>query len=391
MRKNKQLKIKISLLTILILILFVSITAGNALADMQILIDAESEVNENEDFRVSVYIINESKEIEFLEDASITFNGWPYKTTKQSDTDNYEAIITAPSVTNDRPYTIQADKQGYITNYTQITVKNIKPSLKIDPQDYIIPAGDQFYVTVYENSTDGNAVQGVTVHISSFGYPVTTEANGKAYFNAPTDREEITIIASKLGYTSGSETIKIRLKPNIISQIIDNKYFLIFVSVIILILSILFVHFRQKKNVYTRAKEISDQKTVDKYTSESNNPYDKNRFESESFIGPPVRFNQSQDSKVEEIRISRPHKEKEIVDVKTKEDETETIVNKKRIQRRDYDWFEGTDEIRYEIDKLTGEVDEEGIDKWFEGVDDLKKKIDEKMKKKKQKEEENNS
>ena len=46
--------------------------------------------------------------------------------------------------------------------------------------------------------------------------------------------------------------------------------------------------------------------------------------------------------------------------------------------------------MRYEIDKLTGEIDEEGVDKWFEGVDDIKKKIDEKMKKKKQKEEENN-
>ena len=38
--------------------------------------------------------------------------------------------------------------------------------------------------------------------------------------------------------------------------------------------------------------------------------------------------------------------------------------------------------MRYEIDKLTGEVDEEGLDKWFEGVSDLKVKIDEKIKKK---------
>ena len=47
----------------------------------------------------------------------------------------------------------------------------------------------------------------------------------------------------------------------------------------------------------------------------------------------------------------------------------------------EYDWFEGTDDIRYEIDKLTGKIDEKHMDKWFEGVDDLKKKIDEKVKK----------
>jgi hypothetical protein len=262
------------------------------------------------------------------------------------------------------------------------------------PQDYIIPAGDYFYVTVYENSKDGNTVEGANVYISSYGdKPEITIVDGKAYFYAPTDRQEITIIASKSGYTNGNETIKIKPKQDMLSQIIDNKYFLIFVSAIVLILAILFVHFRQKKNVYTRAKEISNQKTIDKYTSESDNSYDKNRFESEAFSGPQVRVTQSQDSKVEEIRISRPHKEKEIVDVKTEEDKTEKIVNKKRIERRDYDWFEGKDEMRYEIDKLTGEVDEDGIDKWFEGVDDLKKKIDEKMKKKdkKQNQEENNN
>lgn len=390
MRKNKQLKIKISLLPILLLILFVSITAGNALADTQsILIDVEpKEVNENENFKVSAFI-NKSGEIEFLVDVNIKFNNKSYTITEESD--NYEVTIEAPSVDENEPFFIYATKQGYEPGYETITVKNNKPLLVIDPQDYIIPAGDDFYVTVYENSTDGNIVPGANVYIFSYGTTVITNTGGIAYLKAPTNKENITIFASKLGYIDGSETIKITLKPDILSQIIYNKYFLIFVSVIILIFSILFVHFRQKKNVYTRAKEISNQKTIDKYTSESDTPYDKNRFESEAFIGPPVRFNQSQDSKVEEIRISRPHKEKEIVDVKTKEDETEDIVNKKRIQRRDYDWFEGTDEIRYEIDKLTGEVDEEGMDKWFEGVDDIKKKIDEKMKKKKQKEEENNS
>ena len=329
-------------------------------------------------------IITESEEIEFLTDVNITFDGQTYIITEQSD--NYEVKIKAPSVDTDEPFVIYATKQGYKTNYTQITVKNIKPLLKIVPQDYIIPAGDYFYVTVYENNKDGNTVEGANVYISSYGDKMEiTKIDGKAYFYAPTDREEITIIASKLGYTNGNETIKIKPQQNIISQIIHNKFFLVFLSAIILFFAILFVHFRQKKNIYIHAKEISNQKTIEKYTSELDDSYNKSRLESNSFIGPTVRVNQGKDSKVEEIRISRPNKEKEIVDIKTKGADTEKNVNKKKIQRRDYEWFEGIDEIRYEIDKLTGEVDEEGKDKWFEGIDDVKKKIDEKIKKKNKK------
>ena len=385
-RKNKEYKIKISLLNILILLLFISSTTINALANIpsiQIHVEPE-EVNENDYFKVSAYYITESEEIKFLIDVNITFDGQTYMITEEND--NYEVKIKAPSVDTDEPFVIYATKQGYKTNYTQITIKNIKPLLKIIPQDYIIPADDYFYVTVYENNKDGNTVEGANVYISSYGDKMEiTEIDGKAYFYAPTDREEITIIANKLGYTNGNETIKIKPQQNIISQIIHNKFFLVFISAIVLFFAILFVHFKQKKNIYIHAKEISNQKIIEKYSSELDDSYNKNKLESNSFIGPPVRVNQGKDSKVEEIRISRPNKEKEIVDIKTKVDDTEKNVNRKKIQRRDYEWFEGIDEIRYEIDKLTGEVDEEGRDKWFEGVDDFKKKIDEKIKKKNKK------
>jgi len=385
-RKNKEYKIKISLLNILILILLISTTTSNALANIQsiqIHIEPE-EVNENDYFKVSTYIITESEEIEFLIDVNITFDGQTYIITEKSD--NYEVKIKAPFVDNDEPTVIYATKQGYKTNYTQITIKNIKPPLKIVPQDYIIPAGDYFYVTIYENNKDGNTVEGANVYISSYGDKMQiTEKDGKAYFYAPTDREEITIIANKLGYTNSNETIKIKTQQNIISQIVNNKIFLIFVSAIILIFSIIFVHFRQKKYIYNQAKEISDKKTIEKYSSKSDDSYDKNRVESNGFIKPPIGVNQGKDSKIEEIRISRPNKEKEIVDIKTKVDDNEKIVNKKKNQRLDYEWFEGIDEIRYEIDKLTGEVDEECRDIWFEGLDDIRKKIDEKIKNKNKK------
>ncbi|MEA2055573.1 MAG: hypothetical protein U9O49_01920, partial [Candidatus Thermoplasmatota archaeon] len=98
------------------------------------------------------------------------------------------------------------------------------------------------------------------------------------------------------------------------------------------------------------------------------------------------------DSKVEEIRISRPRKEKEIVSVTgDKIKEGKKVMPVQSHKSDDGDWFQGTDAIRYEIDKLTGEIDEENLDKWFEGIDDIRVKIDEKIKKKDKKKNEENT
>lgn len=385
-RKNKESKIKIILINTLILILFISMITNNALANtqnIQIYLEPE-EVNENDYFKVSAYIINESLEIEFLKNVNITFNNQTYIITDEND--NYEVKIKAPSVNNTKTYIIYATKQGYEANYTQITIKNVKQSLKIIPQDYIIPAGDYFYVTVYDNNKDGSPVEGANVYISNYGDKMEiTKEDGKAYFYAPTDREEIKIIACKSDYTNSNLTIKIKPQSNIFSQIIHNKTFIIFISFIILIFVIIFVHYRQKKNIYMHAKEISDQKTLEEYASEPDDFYDNNKAVSKGFVGSPVGANQGKGSKVEEIRIHRSNKEKEIVGINTNEKNVGNISNSKINHRHNNEWFEGIDQIRYEIDKLTGQIDEKGKDKWFEGVDDFKKKIDDNIKKKNKK------
>jgi hypothetical protein len=262
------------------------------------------------------------------------------------------------------------------------------PSLYIVPSSLIIDEGEPFWVTVYENDEDGAKVEGATVYIASYGANYTTDLKGNAFFIAPNDVDEVKevrIYATKEGYTTSSVLIKINPLDSLWEQIINNRFFLIFVSLIILVFAILFVHFRQKKTIYSRAKEISNEKLIEKYETDQNYSSPKEKADVQHYSNKAVRTKRTEDSKVEEIRITRPGKEKEVVDVKTKEDETEKVVNRKKTKQRDYDWFEGTDDIRYEIDKLTGEVDEEGIDKWYEGVDGLKEKIDERMKKKEKK------
>lgn len=261
-----------------------------------------------------------------------------------------------------------------------------KPELFIYLEPSIIQADRDFSVQI----TDANSksVSDVKVYIQSDpnNQQDYTNEYGYAYLHSPSDRKSITIFAEKEGYnTSSREDIPIEAQPGLLETLINSPYFPIVIAAIVLALAVLYVNFRQKKSIYTRAKEISDDKVLEKYDASvkivSPNT-DIGIQKPEYYSKDIVRAKTEQDSKVEEIRISRPYRETEIVPVKTKEDKTEKIIDKKISQKNGSDWFEGTDEIKYEVQKLTGEIDEEGIDKWFEGVDELKEKINKKMKKK---------
>ena len=90
-----------------------------------------------------------------------------------------------------------------------------------------------------------------------------------------------------------------------------------------------------------------------------------------------IHDNSNTGSKIEEIRINRYRKNKEIVSL---DPDINNNSNTKKNGVSDLKWFKGRDDIRYKIDKKTGEIDEKGKDKWFEGTDDIRKKIDEKIK-----------
>ncbi|PNX47467.1 MAG: hypothetical protein BV457_05565 [Thermoplasmata archaeon M9B1D] len=256
-------------------------------------------------------------------------------------------------------------------------------SLYIEPNSLIVEAGDSFYVTVYENNEYGAKIEGATVYIANYGSNDTTDEYGNAFFTAPEDIKKITeirVYATKQGYMTSSVLIKINPVDSIWDSIIKNKYFLIFVSLIILIFAILIVHFRQKKYVNTRSKELSNEKLVEKWETNENHDDSNKKMNIQHYSNNAVRTRQTNDTKVEEIRITRPSKDKQIVPIKTDGDETEKVINSKKNKCLDTDWFQGTENIRYEIDKITGKVDEKGIDQWYEGIDNLREKIDERLK-----------
>jgi len=348
-----------------------------------------TQLYEEENFLVSVYVLNESETPDFLTEVTIKFNNNIYLITGEEITDKQ---IIAPPVDSDTDFIINATKEGYVSNETILTVLDVDDTtdqLLIEIEPEVVDANKKFTVTVYiidKDSGEEILISGVSVGIENDkSKTVKTNEEGVAVLSAPDNKDSINILASKIGYTSAKKTIWVNIEEPW-WNFIYSSYFPIFIAIICLIFAVIFVNIRSKKSIFKRAKEISNEKMKQRYELESEDiTKSKEKQEDinlQNFSGKPIRSQAKDDPKVEEIRISRPQKDKEIVKVETDEDKADKIVSEKRIKKKDYDWFEGKDDMRYEIDKLTGEVDEEGLDKWFEGIGDLREKIDEKVKKK---------
>lgn len=374
----------IVILLILIVLLFSNIVLATGKQLDIIITDLSNreinEIDEKEHFKVSVLDFDQN-DTPYLIGVNIEFNGLPYTIGESA-----EIILQAPEVDSDRLFVVYVYKEGYNSSNKTITVlNNVSKQLDISTDD-VVDADKLFSVYVYDEN--GDPVPDAIVGIESVWIEKDeTDDEGRAWLTAPEDKDTIKIIAQKNGYIQDEVTIRVNIPPLWWESLIKSWYFPILIATIILILVVVYVNFRQKKSIYTRAKEISDNKTNEKYEEISlQKDNSEEKQESRYYSKDAVRGQTDENSKVEEIRISRPRKEKEIIPVESEKDKAEKVINRKKIQRRDYDWFEGTDDIRYEIDKLTGEIDEEGLDKWYEGVDNLKEKIDEKVKKKDKKE-----
>jgi len=356
-----------------ILIVFTIFVPHSAMAQGdELIIDVIDNIYEYEEFIVSVYTLDEEGMPYYQIDVYIGFDGKVYNITDEP----AEITLQAPEVSEDKPHTINASKTGFVPNATTILIKN-KPQLSVIPDEFTVEENARFSVLVEDES--GTSISGATVGIQGYTGEesvATTNTNGRAWLKAPEGRSDIIVRAEKDGYFAGEETIGVRIAPGLLELLLQSEYTPIGIAVILLIVAIMFVHTRQKKALARKARETAKQQPVKQHTVHG------------AIVSPPpneetVQIEPKRGAKVEEIRISRPRKDKEVVPVNTEEDR-----HTKQTKKQDYDdWFEGTDDIRYEIDKLTGEIDEEGKDKWFEGIDDIRAKIDEKVKKKDKKKE----
>ncbi len=371
------------LMLFILLFFIINVTYLVTAEGEQLYIDTDvNEIEEGKEFLVYVYILNETGFPVDQKDVEIFFNDQQYQITDSGEYPGFP--IQAPPVDKDEEFTITAEKEGYNSTTHGITVLNKLPRLVVDPEDHTIDAGDSFSVLVTDSESE-DAVEGASVYIENiFDAESTTDKNGRAFLVAPNNHETIRIIAQKEGYRDGDESVLINAQPSIWSQLQENPNTFIAIAAILLISAIIYVAVRQRKGIDTRAKEISKEETLKKYgVSESAtlSTSDENKPSEQSSLQGDIRIQPQRESKVEEIRISKPREEKTIISANDQNEEDKVDSRKKTIDPEDK-WFEGTDDIRYEIDKITGKIDEEGKDKWFEGIDDIRAKIDEKVKKK---------
>jgi len=379
------------LMLFILLFFIINVTYLVTAQEEQLYIDTDvNEIEEGKEFLVYVYILNETGFPVYQTDVEISFNDQQYQIT---DSGEYPGVpIQAPPVDEDTEFTITAEKEGYNSTTHEITVLNKLPRLVVTPDEFTIDAGKSFSVLITD-SESGDEVEGASVYIENvYDAGITTKSNGRVSLVAPDDYESIRIIAQKEGYQDGYESVWINIEPSIWSELQENPNTFIAIAAILLISVIIYVTLRQRKGIDSRAKEISKEETLKNYGISENvtlSTSDENKPSEQSSLQGDVRIQPQRDAKVEEIRISKPRKERIIISANDQKEEDEVDSRKKTIDPEDK-WFEGTDDIRYEIDKLTGEIDEEGKDKWFEGIDDIREKIDEKIRKKDKKKEESN-
>ncbi len=283
-------------------------------------------------------------------------------------------------------FDITATKSGYTGDQISVTIS--RGPLRVNTTVTSITEKQDVTVTVHDHQ--GDPISGATITMDTT--PVAeTDAYGEAVITTPDvpETQNIQIQAYKDGYQHGSVTIEIRhvAAPFFPFDYIDPLY----LAILLVILAIVFVTLRNRKLRRTYMKpthsspskntpeqeENTDPSLTPEVTIQNKHVYSTN----EKVV--PLSVNNKQ-SKVEEIRIKRPGKQKDTQYIK-EEPEKKKKKPLRHHRKHEYDWFEGTENMRYKIDKITGEIDEDTIDKWFEGVEDIRSKIDEAITKKNKK------
>jgi len=297
-----------TLLILLVLLLCAIFIVSSPVAAQgeQLSIDVVDEVYENEDFFVSVYIINDSGIPTFLIGVELVFNGDLYYITDQG---SGVATIQAPQVDEDTAYTITATKDVYTPAEKNITVLNKLPKLIVTLDKYTVNVNEKFSVVVKDENE--NPIANATVVIQDIfgeGAIATTNSGGRAWLVAPEVGGEITIMAQKDGYVEGTTPLMVNIGLGFWESLLQSPYTPIFIAIILLIFAIVFVNLRQKKSIDARTREISKEQALKRYGAHGkivSLPFSEK-------TGKPVDRYGPRGPKIEEIRISRPRKDKKI-------------------------------------------------------------------------------
>ena len=327
-------------------------------------------------------VVSHENKVTFAYDVTITITG--FEETFVTAPELPYITIQAPSFEECTELYITASKEGYLDAYEEVIIS--KGTLSVTTDRDIVNEKEVFSVTV----TDQNDVPVEGVYLLINGYESvsdTTNENGKAFIDAPeVDNDvEIKITAFKSGYFSGSNTIHVE---NAKAMFIDDFLSKIFeVSPIVFALfvvffAMLFVKLRKKTSIPISTYENNVSQKNKKFVRDK-----KELWSAKSLSKKPMKqIDKKVDRKlaasakgprVEVIRIhSREDKKKETKHISDKKESKKVVSLNKNDE---YEWFNGTEYMKYKIDKLTGDVNEKPADKWFVGEDTSRFKVDKKL------------
>jgi len=298
-----------------------------------------------------------------------------------------EVRISAPRFDMYREFVITASKPSFPDEEMLITVIKGKLNMVIDRGT--VEEGRSFQVTVHDQNDD--VIPDCLVYIQTsdgqLGDSDLTNTQGVVYLSAPSIKNEsdnVSVIAYKDGYVGNTTGIRVEDVPVITIAADLYSILPIVIAIVVVIVAMVIVHMRKTAGHPEMVEEIEAPpleeipkvKKHSFFSSRSQKIYAQTSEEPKSIeMSIPVKG----ESRVEEIRIPASTKRKETMYISAEKEPTQTPRNGKKPEEQ---VFEGTDELRYTIDRLTGKIDEKQKDRWFEGTTDVRKKVDEAINKK---------
>lgn len=324
--------------------------------------------------------------------------------------------ITAPTYTpSNNEVIITATKEGYETAILSVTI--LKGTLEINTDRVTVQEDESFSVII--TNEEGKNIPDCLIYldcVSSNSCSSVTNENGIAYLPAPAVQKDtqINIIAVKDGYACTTTQIRVENTQAAFIGDVSTEFqdiLPVIFAVISVIAAIIIVTVRNRHDNHrpevkihphqTETPKIHHQQnqspsrqkppiTPTKPPIPTNTPAISNNTQSQETTSngySPYNKTENRSPHIEEIRIHVKNHEKKTKNIST-EDKIDRLIPRHKEDR--YEWFNGKDDIRYKIDSLTGEIDEQRADKWFEGIDEIRCKVDEKLKKNNRKKKENN-
>lgn len=299
-----------------------------------------------------------------------------------------EITLTAPEMQTYREFIITASKQGHTSAEKLITV--IKGELTLTTDRGIVQEGDGFTAIVRDHNNQ--PVADVIVYIDREGEqesPSFTNAQGISYLTAPlidSENRSFVLIALKDGYKESAATLRVEKTPPKSFGADIISILPIIIALILVILAMVIVRLLKPKSTNAKKQKRDEDLSDDSEYKQKRQPSPQRRHTLE----PTVQISQPSsidgtkptDAKIEEIRIRPAGKRKETTYLIEEEKKPHHISDRKKTEEV---YYKGTDELGYTIDKITGKIDETKKDKWFEGTDAIREKVDIALKKKKQK------